>query len=383
MDYLNEEWTIERLLDLIHSEKLNLCPEYQRNPVWRSSSQTKLIDSIITGKPLPSFFVRRLSPDTFEMVDGQQRARTIVSYWENKIPDNSRKYIEERLKTEIDSKAFKEHFLKYRLSVTIVENLNPDEKIQDYYVLLNNSSLRLNRPELKKAAHYNTRFLELIRSAIDYPPFRDLELFDEYSLKRMTDFEAASELITTIKTGIFDKKEKIDELFEDDISEADQSALLEAFAAVIDTLREFDQVVRIKRTRIRQKADFYTFCYFVHTLSSYSGVTKRMIYDGFVRIAPHIKPSNSRCEPLREYAHHCVTQSNSKSARNARHQILVDIFANALPTPTDRQRQVLDFFKLPHDSTIRLEGLLLLNPAALRDPEQTEFDLKAILEDEI
>lgn len=383
MDYQNIEWSIERLLDLIHTKQLNLCPDYQRNPVWRSSSQTKLIDSILTGKPLPSFFVRRIAPDSYEMVDGQQRARTIDSYWNNKIPDEGRKYIEERIKSESDPAAFKDRFLKYRLSVTVIENLGPDEKIEDYYVLLNNSSLRLNRPELKKAAYYNTRFLELVRSATDYPPFRDLELFDEYSLKRMTDFEAASELIATIKAGIFDKKEKIDELFEDDITEADQSALFEAFAKVMETLCEFDEEVRIKRTRIRQKADFYSFCYFLHTLSNYPIATKKVIYRGFVRIAPHIKPSNTRCEPLREYAHHCVTQSNSKAARTIRHQILSDIFANALPVPTERQRKVLDFFKVPHDSTIRSDGLLLLNPDALKDPEQTEFDLKTLLANEI
>ena len=289
----------------------------------------------------------------------------------------------ERLKLERDANEFKEKFLNFRLSVTIIDNLAAVEKIEDYYVLLNNSSLRLNRPELRKAEYYNTRFLELIRSATDYPPFRDLELFDEYSLKRMTDFEAASELIATIKCGIFDKKEKIDELFEDDISEAEQAALLESFAVVIDTLRDFDQVVRIKRTRIRQKADFYSFCYFVHTLKDYSKGTKAAIFEGFVKVALHIKPSNDRCEPLREYAHNCVTQSNSKAARTARHKILTDIFANALPVPTQRQRQVLDFFRVPYDSTVRLEGLLLLNPAALKDPVQTEFDLKSILQDAI
>jgi Protein of unknown function DUF262 len=383
MDYINTEWTIQKLLELIHTHKLDLCPSYQRNPVWRSSSQTKLIDSIIGGKPLPSFFLRKTGADTFEMVDGQQRARTIVSYWENKIPDEDRKYIEERLKTERDPKAFRESFLNFRLSVTIIENLSQDEKIENYYVLLNNSSLRLNRPELKKAEYYNTLFLELIRSATDYPAFRDLELFDEYSLKRMTDFEAASELIATIKSGLFDKKEKIDVLFEDDISEAEQSQLLEAFAVVIDTLQVFDRIQRIKRTRIRQKADFYSFCYFIHTLAAYSESTKINIYKAFLKVAPHIKPSNSRCEPLREYAHNCVTQSNSKAARTARHEILIELFANPLPTPTQRQRQVFDFFKLPHDSTLRSDGLLLINPAALVDPEQKEFDLNSFLKNDI
>ena len=379
MDYTNVEWSIEKLLDLIHKTDLNLSPDYQRNPVWRSSSQTKLIDSILTGKPLPSFFVRRLGPDQYEMVDGQQRARTIDSYWNNKIPGEDRKYITERIRSECNPSAFRELFLKYRLSVTIIENLRTDEKIEDYYVLLNNSSLRLNRPELKKAAHYNTRFLELIRTATDYPAFKELELFDEYSLKRMTDFEAASELIATIKAGIFDKKEKIDELFDDDISEAEQSALFEAFARIMDVLAEFEGEVRIKRTRIRQKADFYSFCYFIHGLSNYSIETKLYIYKCFTRIAPHIKPSNARCEPLREYAHHCVTQSNSKAARTARHQILSDILANPLPIPNPRQRQILDFFKVPHDSTIRSDGLLLINPDALKDPEQTELNLDMLL----
>lgn len=383
MQFEHTTWSVEHLLDLIQQGKIDLQPEYQRNPVWRSSSQIKLIESIIQNRPIPSFFIRKLGADRYEMVDGQQRARTIVAYWKNLIPGVDNKYLEQRLRTEGDPTAFRNRYLTYNFPVTIITAMGPDERIQDYYVLLNNSSLRLNRPELKKAAYYNTRFLNLIKTATDYPPFRDLDLFNDYSLQRMSDFESVSELIATIKYGIFDKKEKVDQLFEDDVNDAEESALFEDFARLIDRLNVLDRIQRLKRTRLKQKADFYTFTYFLHTLGEIQVGSASAVYKAFVKIAPHIRPSNSRCEPLREYAHHCVTQSNSKSARQTRHEILSDLLANADLEPNKRQRQVLDFFKAPHDSIVRFDGYTILKAEALKDPTQKELDLNAIEDDEL
>ena len=77
MKYSNLEWTIGELINLIESQKINLRPPYQRNFIWSSKDQILLIDSIRKGYPLPNFFILKNKDNTFEMVDGQQRAITI------------------------------------------------------------------------------------------------------------------------------------------------------------------------------------------------------------------------------------------------------------------------------------------------------------------
>jgi hypothetical protein len=381
MKYQNIEWTISELISNVRNGKLNLSPEYQRNPVWRSSAQTRLIESVLNGRPIPSFFIRDLGAGKFEMVDGQQRARAIIGYFENIVPDEKRLYFEQRVQSAPNADNFRKIFFEYKLSITVIKTLDAGEEIEPFYALLNSSGLRLNRPELRKAEYYGTKFLQLIRSAIEYPAFQELELFDQYSISRMTDFEVASEILAQFKFGPFDKKEKVDQLFEDDISEQEESHLMESFAVVFDILIKLDQHSRVKRCRLRQKADLYTYAYFVHTLARLPYAAHFHFYQVFLKIAPHIKPSNLDCEPLREYAHNCVTQSNSKKARITRFEILRDILTNESKTPNKRQQQILDYFQIPSGSMVEVEGYLSLNFSSLKDPKQAELEFKDFLED--
>lgn len=92
MKYSNLEWTIGELINLIESQKINLRPPYQRNFIWSSKDQKLLIDSIRKGYPLPNFFILKNKDNTFEMVDGQQRAITIYKFIKNEFRDSSKHY---------------------------------------------------------------------------------------------------------------------------------------------------------------------------------------------------------------------------------------------------------------------------------------------------
>lgn len=59
-------------------------PQYQRAPVWRLRKKQLLIDSILRGFDMPKFYLRRVESSSFEweVVDGQQRFRTIWEFLE-------------------------------------------------------------------------------------------------------------------------------------------------------------------------------------------------------------------------------------------------------------------------------------------------------------
>jgi len=64
---------------------LELRPYYQRRPVWKPRVKSLLMDSILRGFPLPLIFLHnRLEVSTSrsirQVVDGQQRLRTILSF---------------------------------------------------------------------------------------------------------------------------------------------------------------------------------------------------------------------------------------------------------------------------------------------------------------
>jgi hypothetical protein len=102
--------------------------------------------------------------------------------------------------------------------------------------------------------------------------------------------------------------------------------------------------------------------------------TFETLYRILVKIGPHIRPSQTECEPLKEYAFNCVTQSNSKAARQTRHDILTSLLLNQNRKSTAVQDAVLDYFHLKASDLFKVEKYLTLNPASLRDPHNLELD---------
>ena len=87
VDFDIKEFTIELLISKYLTGKENddndiFIPTYQRNFVWDEERQSKFIESVLLGLPVPYIF----SADTdgrLEIVDGSQRLRTLVSFFQN------------------------------------------------------------------------------------------------------------------------------------------------------------------------------------------------------------------------------------------------------------------------------------------------------------
>ncbi|MCP4699964.1 MAG: DUF262 domain-containing protein [Gammaproteobacteria bacterium] len=65
-----------------NNRKLNCIyiPEYQRDFTWDKKRQSRLIESIILGLPIPLIFVAENSDSSWEIVDGSQRIRTLHAF---------------------------------------------------------------------------------------------------------------------------------------------------------------------------------------------------------------------------------------------------------------------------------------------------------------
>src|SRR5471030_2006276 len=119
MNFEPVTWKISELLKVYDEDRLDLSPPYQRNEVWTAKAQQKLLESILMGKPIPSFFLLRKADDSFEMIDGQQRARTIIGYWKNLIVDHENLTFAQRLEKAKVRRQASVDFIAYRLSITV------------------------------------------------------------------------------------------------------------------------------------------------------------------------------------------------------------------------------------------------------------------------
>ncbi len=60
-------------------------PEYQRDFTWDNKRQSKFIESVILGLPIPLVFVAENKDGAWEIVDGSQRIRTLNAFITNKL----------------------------------------------------------------------------------------------------------------------------------------------------------------------------------------------------------------------------------------------------------------------------------------------------------
>lgn len=369
-------WAIKDLLAIYEGGLIDLSPPYQRNAVWTVKSQQKLLESILTGKPIPNFFLLRKDTNRYEIVDGQQRVRSILAYFKDQLVDHENLTFQQRLANASSRQAVSHRFLEYPLSVTVVTELDEGEHIEAYYALLNSSGLRLNRPELKKAEFFTTVFLTLVMECATNEKLQSLRLFTSTSSLRMSDSDFVSELLALIRFGISDKKEKVDQLYEDDITPDDAAQLKTRFSEVVDIFGAFDNITPLIRTRYKQKNDFYSLFFLFLTTRNVEQLVLDHLYSILVRLGPHIRPSQEKCEPLREYAHHCVTQSNSKAARDSRHSILCNILLNRGATTNPVQEAICRYFSIPPAQMVRVGDFLTFNPRLIRDPNHYEFEYR-------
>lgn len=320
MKYEIKEFTINDLYNLIKAGKLDLRPSYQRNFIWGKKDQQTLIDSIEKGYPLPTFFIYQKPNDDFEMVDGQQRAETICRFIKGDIKDLNGNSIETN----------KEIFLKYRLNITMITDVKTTdgEDIATFYALVNKQGSRLNDSEINKAQYANTPIMKAIEQMLNSEEMAQLDLFKARTKSRMNDRALVEELVAYLQSGLYDKREAVEELFENDLSEDKVSQLKNSFMSIIKRIVILNNIYPINETRYKQRSDFFTLFSFVNTHKDVSEEVLKYQYGILIWLDSKeiIRPSNEDCDILYNYAINCVSQSNSKNARKKR----LDIFNTIL-----------------------------------------------------
>ena len=374
MKFEHQAWSVKDLVKLYDEKQLELNPPYQRNPIWSGSAQKELISSILRGWPMPSFFLLQKPDGRFEVVDGKQRALTIFAFWRGHLQTSDARNIESVPK-QTGEVPLREIFLAYHLSVTRITDLAPGESIEMFYALVNSTGLRLNRPEIRKAEFYTTNLLRLVTNLAELEEFHKLGLFTRLSAQRMNDVDFVSELVAQMQFGITDKKEKVDDLYESDITEPQFEILREDFIKVLGRLTMLNAIIPLSKTRYRQKNDFYTLFGFLHKHSGIGHEELDYFYHLLVKIGPYIRPSQEHCEPLLVYALNCVTQSNSKKARQERLTFFESLLLNPTKAPNPVQEALLQFFKLSSSSLVTLASYTTLRWEDVRDPDQGELSI--------
>lgn len=359
MKYRFTELSIQELVELIEKNKIDLNPSYQRNFIWSSTDQKELIDTIILNYPLPSLFMYKKPDGNYEMVDGQQRSKTIFRFVKGLITSSKR--TNSILYSKIDS----EEFNNYKLPLILIEELSQGESLNEYYVWINKKGVHLNPSEVIKSEFHDTNFLKLASEVLTYQNLIDLDMFSETISKRMNDRAFIEELLGYLQSGVKEKKKTVERIYnEEDITDEEYNLLKDRFQKIIDIIHTFNQIKPINATRYKQKNDFYTLFNFIDVnLQEQSDVLNYqyrilLLLDGKDDEGRQfIRPTNDDCNALKNYALACVSQSNSKMARETRLSFFNAVLKNENIETNETLKDVLNYFEEEIDHKLSLKEI--------------------------
>lgn len=76
VDFDTFDISVKELASMAEQEIINIAPAYQRQFRWPATNQSKLIESVFLGIPIPSLFMAANKDGTWELIDGVQRLST-------------------------------------------------------------------------------------------------------------------------------------------------------------------------------------------------------------------------------------------------------------------------------------------------------------------
>lgn len=78
----SRDWTVETIYSQIRQENIDLDPKFQRRNAWNDDKKTRLIESLITGMPVPEIVLAEHPEEkrSFIVIDGKQRLLTIAGF---------------------------------------------------------------------------------------------------------------------------------------------------------------------------------------------------------------------------------------------------------------------------------------------------------------
>lgn len=199
MNKANINWTAKSLTKRIEKGEVTTENAVQRGFVWDNDKQSLLIHSMLTGYPIPSFFMSK-NDNVYSLLDGKQRATTVKRFLNDEFALKNIPEIEHEVTTEVDGEStttteildingkkfselpedIQDTIKDYSFNIIYFDGITDDE-VSEMFCRLNNgkplSAIELTRVKAKAIA--------TIREIAKHPIFSTA--LTEAAIKKYTD----------------------------------------------------------------------------------------------------------------------------------------------------------------------------------------------------
>ena len=148
-----DNYSLSDLIRMVEVGDIEIAPRFQRNFVWDKTRQSRLIESIFLGLPLPAIYLSEYDDGRMTIVDGLQRISTIREFTNNKLRLCNMEYFD-----YFNGKTFEELQLSdlqkrrfYRTQITCfkIDYRSPSQLKYDLFRRLNTGGKALNDQEIR------------------------------------------------------------------------------------------------------------------------------------------------------------------------------------------------------------------------------------------
>lgn len=315
---------IQDIINLENKGELNLAPWYQRRSVWSVPQKSYLINTLLERKPIPAIYIRHsLDLDNAksikEVVDGQQRTRAIIGFYNNEFtarhPSYSRKLLYSQLKRD-------EQQLWLLTSVPVGYLLGAtDADVIDIFGRINSISKTLNPQEKRNAAYSGEMKQFCLEQASTRTPFwREYEIFSANDISRMSEILFVSDIVYNFLNGLSDySPAALNKMYAEFDEEFDDR---EKVSAELD--RVFDLVGALDRTTVtdtifRRQPLFFSLLMVLYEAKK---ITTKKLTTVINNIDERFYPEINRTREDDSFKEACISTTQRIAQRRIRHNYI-------------------------------------------------------------
>lgn len=259
--YVTTTKDIGLLKQLYDDGQLQISAEFQRNAIWPRAAKSFLIDTILTGLPIPVlYFQKTLSAQTnrveYTVVDGQQRLNAVFQFMENRfsITESDTKSPWHRKRWRTLSEDERIQILSYDFVVQEIVGYN-SQTIRDMFRRMNRYVVALNPQELRHATE-DGAFKRLVEDIGTWSFWTKYGVVTKQAASRMKNDELVAEVLILLNEGPQDKKGSVNlyyDSFRDEFEPTDalRRELLDILG-IIETA-----LPNLKTSPLRKPANIY------------------------------------------------------------------------------------------------------------------------------
>lgn len=253
--------TTFKVSDFISWQKHNMLilnPKFQRRSVWSPGAKSYLIDTIIRGLPIPVIILRDIKTDLLsfeakkEVVDGQQRLRTIISYVVPGLLSDEPFTVRKIHNQEAGGKEFnklsegiKQKILDYEFFVHVLPSNVSDREILEIFSRMNSTGYKLKAQELRNAKFFGEFKTTVYGLALEYyDKWLKWEVFTDAKIARMDEVELVNDLFIIVLYGIQKRSPESIDIYYEKYEEPDSfKEREEVISRIRNTLNYIDELI--------------------------------------------------------------------------------------------------------------------------------------------